>query len=44
MLALGYTAVAPAARLRKKLVEIAAYDGWRSWPPGGPVSFLGGSV
>jgi len=44
MLALGYPAVAPAARLRKKLVEIAAYDGWRSWPPGVPVSFLGGSV
>ena len=44
MLALGYPAVATAARPRKKLVEIVAYDGWRSWPPGVPVSFLGGSV
>ena len=30
MLALGYPAEAPASRPRKKLVEIAAYDGWRS--------------
>ena len=44
MLALGYPAVATAARPRKKLVEIVTYDGWRSWPPGVPVSFLGGSV
>jgi len=44
MLALGYPAKAPAARLRKKLVEIVAYGGWRSWPPGVPVSFSGGSV
>jgi hypothetical protein len=44
MLALGYPAVAPAARLRKKLEEIVAYDGWRSWPPGVPVSFLGDPV
>ena len=28
----------------KKLEEIVAYDGWRSWPPGVHVSFLGGSV
>ena len=44
MLALGYPAVAPAARLRKKLEEIVAYDGWRSWPLGFHVPFLGGSV
>ena len=40
MLALGYPAVATAARPRKKLVEIVAYDGWRSWPPWGPRFFL----
>ena len=34
----------PASKLRKTLEEIAAYDGWRSWPPGLHVSFLGGSV
>jgi nitroreductase len=44
MLALGYPAEAHASRLRKKLEEIVAYDGWQSWPPGVPVSFSGGSV
>ena len=44
MLALGYPGKANASRLRKELQEIVAYDGWRSWPPGVPVSFLGGSV
>ena len=40
MLALGYPAVVPAARPRKKLEEIVAYDGWRSWPPWGSRFFL----
>ena len=44
MLALGYPAVAPAARLRKKLEEIVAYDGWRSRTHEVPVSFLGDPV
>ena len=44
MLALGYPGKANASRLRKELQEIVAYDGWRSWPLGFHVSFLGGSV
>ena len=44
MLALGYPAEAHASRLRKKLEEIVAYDGWRIWPPGVPVSFKGDPV
>ena len=39
MLALGYPAEAPAARLRKKLEEIVAYDDGGAGPPGIPVSF-----
>ena len=34
MLALGYPAEATASRPLKKLEEIVAYDGWRSWPLG----------
>ena len=36
MLALGYPAEAPASKPQKKLEEVVAYDGWRSWPLGFP--------